>query len=756
MMLSWNDYLKAHRDKTEYDAHAEHIQSIINASDSALISFSHLVRHPTLVCITKSSIGKEIQATFNHETRKTSLLSSEYVNLALMGFGTRACAIRIEPKEMFRVSANKKIPSFEEIMSCTTIEEVANLKATTDSPDNFLEAHAILPPILSENLFDLNTYKADEVLLSFIHRIRSLKSISNQTPVDGTEAEMNQLDQSTETSQTSESSFEMMNETDLANLRMNSSRDEQEPTPPAQPTETAMTVQGNSTITQTQGDHQFDNPDGTYKAKFGRVLEFLWGVVHEEKQVKPTKIVPIGSPSVMAWADAIHDKCIGPIQHHQLPPFHPPPPTPALNYQDPTGLSNVATAMTKLSNEMARKNELELVTKQSNEKEKSEKSFKNLSNVQKNIFKLITVTEEATDEDIDELKPTEHVITILNQKISIKAQAQLQHLFKESNHICDISLAMCTQLKNGTIASHPSVNDLNGISPLFLPEQSDEEKVTQELALRLEEQMVLGKISDEDMKTITKCRFHFPKNFGEYLHCIKNFHRLIEILAGPESILANKIEFLISHAVGHERCYKDIEHDYWYFYASLLQYFHRRTQHFVHSASQRLVSKLKLGKLKFADLLEDIEDGDYIPVQPKWLKQNKRSSPPPKDFNRSEAGAGGGDAPNSGPSNRRKKVRETVDNEKIDPELKCPANLAYREIFHPGNRKGVTEVPHLDGSVRCNNWYHRGWCTKDCSLKASHSKQLTDDEKNKCKEYLQKLIEKHKNWAGNRHRNNQG
>jgi len=72
---------------------------------------------------------------------------------------------------------------------------------------------------------------------------------------------------------------------------------------------------------------------------------------------------------------------------------------------------------------------------------------------------------------------------------------------------------MYTQLKNRTIASHPSINDLNGISPLlFLPEFSTEEQVTQELALRLEEQMTLGKISNQDLKTITKLRFHFPKN----------------------------------------------------------------------------------------------------------------------------------------------------------------------------------------------------------------------------------------------------
>jgi len=70
---------------------------------------------------------------------------------------------------------------------------------------------------------------------------------------------------------------------------------------------------------------------------------------------------------------------------------------------------------------MAKKNELEMVSKQASEKEKSEKSFKNLSNVQKNIFILITATEDSTDADIDRMQPTEHVRILLNQKIGIKA-----------------------------------------------------------------------------------------------------------------------------------------------------------------------------------------------------------------------------------------------------------------------------------------------------------------------------------------------
>jgi len=615
--------------------------------------------------------------------------------------------------------------------------------------ESILEAHAVLPPSLARVLFNLDTYDAGEVLLEFIREIRLMKNPDSPTTVN-----LLQEAPSTETDETEDSSFEIMDEADLANIRLETNthsisirpdptRDDH-PAAPEQPTDPAT-----GSIQQVSQPIEFDTADHFFEARFGRVLEFLWGITLDDKVVKPTKIAPCSTPSIASWLEAIHTEHLSVPQQTQLPPFLPPAPTTL--YPDTSGLSNVATAMTKLSHEMAKKNEMEMKTSKESEKRKSEKAFESLSKVQKNIFTLITATEDDTDEDVGDLRPTDHVLTLLGQKINIKAQAQLQHLFKETNNICDISLAMCTQLKNGTIASHPSVNDLNGISPLFLPERSDEERVTQELALRLEEQMILGKISDSDLKTITKCRFHFPNNFGEYQHCIKNFLRLAEILAGPNSILVQKLKVLVEHSTQHERSYKEVENDHWFFYASLLQFIHRRTQHFIHSTSHGLLSKLKIGKLNFSDLLEDIEDGDYIPVQPKWLKNPKRPSRDHPNIVSPNANQGGG-----GTNQRnRKKPRETIDNENILPELKCPSNQPYREVFHPANRRGIPEVPHSDGSIRCNNWFHRGWCTKDCTLKASHAKPLQPEEQAKCKDYLQKLIAKKERWKANGRGNRQ-
>jgi len=625
--------------------------------------------------------------------------------------------MKVDAKEMFRLSSKKKVPSFEQIMDCESVEDIQKLTPSDTMLEEKLEAHAILSPFLTELLFSEDTVEAQEVLDRFIVGIRFLKS---------------------------QHDYEGMDEGDLANADVADASPEE--------TEKEITKETGEKENVPHEETTFDDSERTYERSFGRVLQFLWSIVHEDTAVKPTKMSPCTKASTEKWLDKVHDT------HFQkevtLPPFMPPTPTGTLPGHD-LGLSSAATAIHKLSDIWGRKIDFDEKEKESKEKKKKEKGFEKLSSVQKKTLSLITATIDDSDENVDEMQPTEDMMTILEQTVGIKAQSHLQHEFNRHKHMCDIGLAMCTQMKNGIITSHPSVNDINGVSPLFLPDQAAEDRLGSDLALRLEEQPVLGKISDDDLKIITKCKIYFPKNFGEYLHVVKNFHRLMIIIAGEKSLFAEKIAVLTDHAIEHERCYKDIEREFFHMYASILDHVHRRSQHFIHSAALGLVSKLKLRKLDFTDLLEEIEDGDYTPTKPKWLRNSNKKRDSSSSNEDTKEKDHGSQSNTGGPSKKRKKVH--VDNPDFDPDLKCPENYQYRALFHPGNRKGVQEVKHLDGSTRCNNWYHRGWCTESCPFKQSHSKTLQPEEKSKCKEYICKLVAKHKKWAenGSRGRNNQ-
>ena len=96
--------------------------------------------------------------------------------------------------------------------------------------------------------------------------------------------------------------------------------------------------------------------------------------------------------------------------------------------------------------------------------------------------------------------------------------------------------------------------------------------------------MSVGKINAEDLKQITKLNVTFPTDFNTYLHYIKNFQLLLELLTGKESILSLAVKEMTDHAKCNEKTYHDHQ-DEWTFYPSVLDHVHRRVQMFLHSAS---------------------------------------------------------------------------------------------------------------------------------------------------------------------------
>jgi len=199
---------------------------------------------------------------------------------------------------------------------------------------------------------------------------------------------------------------------------------------------------------------------------------------------------------------------------------------------------------------------------------------------------------------------------------------------------------------------------------------------------------------------ITKCKIHFPKNFGEYEHFIQNFMRMGIIVEGERSIFVTKLQELHRHAREHERCYRELEQEHYFLYTSILEHVHRRCQHYIHSAREGVISKLKVKKLSFDAILEEIEDGDYVPTKPKWLKNKSSNNEGLNTKSSKKRNSSGGEEVDS-----PKPKKKSIDNPLFDPELKCPAGLQYRQVFHPHNRKGIAEVKHDDGSTRCNNWF---------------------------------------------------
>ena len=704
---NWQEFLETHPDKEAYDEQADTIQTLIDPDESPTNNYRLLSENKPLVCISKGAFNKSIQSTFFHSLKKSSILKAENEFFALNGFGVRSYAVRIEPKELFKISKKKgRVPSFQEIIQCTSIEDILKLEPNNTMIEEKLDNHALLPPVLSQLLFNQEDFQAKSILLRFISKIKSIKSLN--------------------LSMEDEDDWEDMHNVD-PNLM-----DNQDP-------ETSAT------------DDTFDDKDHTFEKKFGKILKLVWSIIHHDKLITEVPLRPCTLPSTIAWLDKVHDENLiaknlnnngRTIQNENI--FSPLQPTPVTDFQ------NVATSISRLSNTLENHHEHELKIKKEKDRKKEEKNFDNLSTVQKNIILLITTQENQTNDDLEDLSPTLTMKTLLEQSSSIKVQAQLQYEFaSRRKYVCALSPAMCASIKQGALASQPSHIEINGLSPFCTPNENKEDKIDQSTLLYMSEQMALGKVSSEDVKQITKLSITFPKDFNSYKHYVKNFHLLLTLLSGPNSILSKSIESMVLHAEDNERTYMAHGDDEWCFYASVLDHIHRRTQQFIHSAGEGQISRLKTRQLDFSTLMDEIEGFSYTYRVPKWLKTKKRSI---EDHNNNNGGGGSSIKKANNGSNHdsvqkkrdiASKRGEKIINNNINSCLKVPHNYKYGDVFHPEMRKGITTANHSDGTEKCNNWHHRGFCYNKCKWKQSHSKTLTADEVERCKKFLKSLIEKY-------------
>ena len=111
---------------------------------------------------------------------------------------------------------------------------------------------------------------------------------------------------------------------------------------------------------------------------------------------------------------------------------------------------------------------------------------------------------------------------------------------------------------------------------------------------------------------------------------------------------------------------------------------------------------------------------------PPFISAMKRPAP-------QAAVPGNGGGGHGHPDKKKQKIQKDrgnrIENTKIFQELKVPAPLTYEKVFHPHIRYKVETADHQDGTAKCNNYHHRGWCwDKGCKYSGSHGKSLCEAE----------------------------
>ena len=89
----------------------------------------------------------------------------------------------MNPQLIFcRSTQAKKVPDFKSFMESDNLEKINNLK--TGSKKEKIETFAILPPCLTEELFENNNLEANNLLLKFIEKIKKLKEPEEENEDD--------------------------------------------------------------------------------------------------------------------------------------------------------------------------------------------------------------------------------------------------------------------------------------------------------------------------------------------------------------------------------------------------------------------------------------------------------------------------------------------------------------------------------------------------------------------------------------------
>jgi len=398
MKLSWKDYILSHKDREAYDEGVDLlIQSIIDIKANAETNFLHLSEHPTLVTLSRSSLKKEAQLAFFHSIRKSSLLEKNYSHFALVGMGHQACTMKVDPREIFRLAPKRRIPTFNDLMKCGSLERIQALVPKQTMAEEKLESHALIPPLILEAIVELDSLNAQDILLACIQKIQSLKKVEpreTQIPQEETtpEAPTEQID-----------SWEEFTEDDLANLS-ETAEDKRSSDLIKQQKKKVVKDTNPGLADEPKEDDTFDTEDRYFEQRFSRILIFLWSVIHEGSSIKPVHITICNKDSTLIWLDSIHEKCLGPSLPPQPQTMLPPPFPIQMNTN--LGLDSVAVAMTKLSDAWGKKIEMEVQEKEEREKKKKEKSFEKLSDVQQRTLILIITTEDDTDDTLPSMKPT--------------------------------------------------------------------------------------------------------------------------------------------------------------------------------------------------------------------------------------------------------------------------------------------------------------------------------------------------------------
>lgn len=711
MHLSWRNYLLFHASREDLESNSQAIQHRFSDNNlAATEKFITLADYKALVVLTCNPLGKEIQATFYHHQLRTGFQQKQPDSLALMGFGQTASAVRVNPDTLFATMKTlKSVPSMKAFLALKDTKEFRSLQPETDAEAKIRNKFAVLPPFLADGLFDLENFEAAQVAMKFITKIKCKHSIKEKEVIELEESEDGN---ETTTGDKADDPAKVSNDNEKgrkSNEEINKEMDE-------------MMKDHGEQMKLTEVTELYHN-----------ILVFLWSAQQGLKSHPGLALPQCIKSSTNKWVDSVHAQCL----LKNLPQDHPSLPPPVNLMPVEPNLDGGLTAEFKnLARAISAKHLSDLKEKNDTKSEKSCLRFEKMSSLKQNTMIMFQVGPGHDQCDVDVMQPPPNMLVCLNQKGAGDVAGTLHHQAARNGVMANFESGLAAAIHQGNLASTPRATDINNFTVFFIHPGNKKHAVSARDALLYQIKAEYGKLNNDDVEALISMKPFAPFDFPSYLHMLKGMEFLCTFLGGEYCYSSQAWRMARSHAERNEFLYVDKSQENAMVYASLLNDYHRRHMTFLHSLGDKAVDAMATDQMDFSKVTEKMDCFEYVVNRPAWLPKRDH-----KDREKVEK-----EKKRQKPNNFRPRL-DSVNNPNHAPECKIPENIKFGALFEKSNRDGIEQVPHPDGSIKCNNWHYRGWCIKTCRFEDSHKKELTDDEKAKGKEYLMKLVEKYKNNA---------
>ena len=466
----------------------------------------------------------DIQATFNHTIRKTSFMDPNPSHFAMTGFGNRA--IKINTNELFKCTpATRRVPDFKQLLKCQTREKIMALPLGEDATN--VDFYAILPPCLTQELFNKDNFSPTHILLKFISKINQMHATTtttNDTPGDTSEDVTTPPDNADD------------NNTDSS---------------PTNVTQTQTTTESSTNDTSTTENEVDDVTPHPMQPAFRRVLNFLFECIKSPRVIEAVPTQICNTPAAETWLDREHNTSLK--QGNSAPTMT------TINHDQPS--NNLLLQMGQLTAGMVQRqlSAIETTKLHSSSNTDSSSKYNNLPSIIKNIVALCTMEPGIHQADLDEIEPTDNLRSFIGIKSGTSTiNSTLQHALRSKGCIAYLQNGMSNDIKNGIIASSPDPFERNGLC-VFLTAPGELKQVKADRKAELEEKSARNKLSAEAITLLTTNEAYLPRDFWAFEHMVRNFIELVSYLLGPECLIARAWRQIMDRAQKKQMIYKRFE-----------------------------------------------------------------------------------------------------------------------------------------------------------------------------------------------------